>query len=311
MSIPCKASTVKGRTAALLFLFVLVTFLIILSSNNSEEPFDFKELKIKYHNPPDIRKWTIQDGYISVSGNKTLYSKCSSCVLVTSSSHLLNTGLGPRIDQAECIIRMNDAPTTGYEKDVGNKTTYRVVAHSSVYRVLRRPQEFLSRAPRQTLIFWGPPIKMQQNSKANLYHIIQRASSVFPNVSAFVVSPKNMARFDELFRAETGRDREKSHSWLSTGWFTMVIAVELCNNVHVYGMVPPNYCSKRQHKMPYHYYEPKSSDECTIYIQNERGRRGNHHRFITEKLVFARWASVYNISFSHPEWFSDPENNSI
>lgn len=36
--------------------------------------------------------------------------------------------------------------------------------------------------------------------------------------------------------------REKSHSWLSTGWFTMVIAVELCDHVHVYGMVPPNYC---------------------------------------------------------------------
>lgn len=36
--------------------------------------------------------------------------------------------------------------------------------------------------------------------------------------------------------------REKSHSWLSTGWFTMVIAVELCDHVHVYGMVPPDYC---------------------------------------------------------------------
>lgn len=36
--------------------------------------------------------------------------------------------------------------------------------------------------------------------------------------------------------------REKSRSWLSTGWFTMGIAVELCDTVHVYGMVPPNYC---------------------------------------------------------------------
>lgn len=36
--------------------------------------------------------------------------------------------------------------------------------------------------------------------------------------------------------------REKSRSWLSTGWFTMVIAVELCDAVHVYGMVPPSYC---------------------------------------------------------------------
>ncbi|KAE8583208.1 hypothetical protein XENTR_v10020459 [Xenopus tropicalis] len=268
-------SNTTGRTAALILIFALVTFLIILTSNNSEEPFNYRELKLKYTNPPNIRKWLLQDGYISVSGNKTLHPKCNSCVIVTSSSHLLNTDLGPKINQAECIIRMNDAPTTGYEKDVGNKTTFRVVAHSSVYRVLRRPQEFLSRFPGQTLIFWGPPNKMQQGSKSNMYHIIQRASSAFPNVSAFVVSPRNMGRFDELFRAETGRDR------------------------------------KRQRKMPYHYYEPKSPDECITYIQNEQGRRGNHHRFITEKLVFARWAPVYNITFSHPEWLDDIETESI
>ncbi|MEE6525252.1 hypothetical protein FKM82_025133 [Ascaphus truei] len=200
-------SNTTGRTAAILVLFALVTFLIIFSSNSSDESFNYRELKIKFHNPPNIRKWRLQDGYVSVSANRTLRPKCNSCVIVTSSSHLLNTRLGSEIDQSECTIRMNDAPATGYERDVGNKTTFRVVAHSSVYRVLRRPQEFLSRAPGQTLIFWGPPSKMQQNSKTNLYHIIQRASAAFPNVSAFVVSPRNMARFDELFRAETGRDR--------------------------------------------------------------------------------------------------------
>uniref|UniRef100_A0A8C3JGV2 Uncharacterized protein n=1 Tax=Calidris pygmaea TaxID=425635 RepID=A0A8C3JGV2_9CHAR len=98
--------------------------------------------------------------------------------------------------------------------------------------------------------------------------------------------------------------REKSRSWLSTGWFTMVIAVELCDAVHVYGMVPPNYCGHRPppRRLPYHYYEPKGPDECTTYIHNERSRKGNHHRFITEKRVFASWASLYNITFSHPTW---------
>ncbi|XP_060056780.1 alpha-N-acetylgalactosaminide alpha-2,6-sialyltransferase 6 [Erinaceus europaeus] len=98
--------------------------------------------------------------------------------------------------------------------------------------------------------------------------------------------------------------REKSHSWLSTGWFTMVIAVELCDHVHVYGMVPPDYCSHRPRlqRMPYHYYEPKGPDECVTYIQNEHSRKGNHHRFITEKKVFSSWAQLYGITFSHPSW---------
>ncbi|KAJ8792511.1 hypothetical protein J1605_019730 [Eschrichtius robustus] len=84
----------------------------------------------------------------------------------------------------------------------------------------------------------------------------------------------------------------------------MVIAVELCDHVHVYGMVPPDYCSQRPRlqRMPYHYYEPKGPDECVTYIQNEHSRKGNHHRFITEKRVFSSWAQLYGITFSHPSW---------
>lgn len=54
--------------------------------------------------------------------------------------------------------------------------------------------------------------------------------------------------------------------------------------------------------MPYHYYEPKGPDECVTYIQNEHSRKGNHHRFITEKRVFSSWAQLYGITFSHPAW---------
>lgn len=63
-------------------------------------------------------------------------------------------------------------------------------------------------------------------------------------------------------------------------------------------------CSHRPppRRLPYHYYEPKGPDECTTYIHNERSRKGNHHRFITEKRVFASWANLYNITFSHPAW---------
>lgn len=57
--------------------------------------------------------------------------------------------------------------------------------------------------------------------------------------------------------------------------------------------------------MPYHYYKPRGPDECVTYLQNESGRRGNHHRFITEKQVFARWAKQYNITFTHPTWWKD------
>uniref|UniRef100_A0A8D2Q8F6 Alpha-N-acetylgalactosaminide alpha-2,6-sialyltransferase 6 n=1 Tax=Varanus komodoensis TaxID=61221 RepID=A0A8D2Q8F6_VARKO len=232
--------------------------------------------------------------------SQTLDRHCHQCAIITSSSHLLGSKLGAAIDRTECTIRMNDAPTTGYAADVGNKTTFRVVAHSSIFRVLKRPQEFVNKTREAVLIFWGPPVRMQKV----LIKVIQRVSLSYPNMSAFVVSPSRMKQFDDLFKMETGKDRVSSRSWLSTGWFTMVIAVELCDKVHVYGMVPPNYCTKNPppRRMPYHYYEPKSPDECATYIHNERSRKGNHHRFITEKRVFRKWAGLYNITFSHPDW---------
>lgn len=101
---------------------------------------------------------------------------------------------------------MNDAPTTGYSADVGNKTTFRVVAHSSVFRVLRRPQEFINRTPEVVFIFWGPPDKMQK-SQGSLVHVIQRTGLLFPNLEAYAVSPGRMRQFDDLFRGETGKDR--------------------------------------------------------------------------------------------------------
>uniref|UniRef100_H3BAW0 Alpha-N-acetylgalactosaminide alpha-2,6-sialyltransferase 6 n=1 Tax=Latimeria chalumnae TaxID=7897 RepID=H3BAW0_LATCH len=290
-------------------LFVLATLLFLYSSSNGNTIISYISLpssrKFYFFRPPlDLRLWGVKNGYLPVYGNKTFKLHCQECALITSSSHLLGSNMGLEIDQSECTIRMNDAPTTGYEKYVGSKTTIRVVAHSSVYRVLRKPQEFLNKTSEMMLIFWGPPNKMQQEKKGTLFRLIQKASMTFPSLSTFIISPQKMRQFDDLFRDETGRDRKKSRSWLSTGWFTMVIAVELCDRIHVYGMVPPNYCSQRPlpKKMAYHYYEPKGPDECTTYLQNERGWKGNHHRFITEKKVYARWARRYNITFSNPKW---------
>lgn len=71
--------------------------------------------------------------------------RCRSCALVTSSGHLIGGGRGEEIDGAECVIRMNDAPTVrGYGGDVGRRTSLRVIAHSSMQRVLRNRRELLN-----------------------------------------------------------------------------------------------------------------------------------------------------------------------
>ncbi|XDV38186.1 hypothetical protein PO909_007649 [Leuciscus waleckii] len=276
-------------------VFLITTLLILYSSNSSADlnsSFKLSEIHHAVKNT-NLKKWAGKEGYLPVHGNKSMILRCHHCALVTSSSHVLGTHAGDEIDRTECVIRMNDAPTSGYASDVGNRTSVRVVAHSSVFRVVRKPVEFLNRST-----------KIGRDAKGTLFRLIQRVSMTYRNLSFFVISPGKMQKFDALFQKETGRDRKKSQSWLSTGWFTMVIAIEMCDNIKVYGMVPPNHCGRRPQpkRMPYHYYKPRGPDECVTYLQNERGRRGSHHRFITEKQVFARWAKQYNISYAHPSW---------
>ncbi|KAG1937873.1 alpha-N-acetylgalactosaminide alpha-2,6-sialyltransferase 5 [Pimephales promelas] len=247
-------------------------------------------------------------GYSSIIEHKPLKMHCRSCALVTSSGHLTGGGRGKEIDQAECVIRMNDAPTArGYGVDVGHRTNLRVIAHSSMQRVLRSRHELLNSSQDTVFIFWGPSSYMRRDGKGLVYNNLRLMNQVLPKLKVYIISWQKMLQFDEIFKRETGKDRRISNSWLSTGWFTMTIALELCDRINVYGMVPPDFCRESQHhSVPYHYYEPTGPDECAMYISHERGRRGSHHRFITEKRVFANWARTFNIHFYQPDWSPPP-----
>ncbi|KAK2835637.1 hypothetical protein Q5P01_016121 [Channa striata] len=243
------------------------------------------------------------EGYVGVMDHKPLKMHCRTCALVTSSGQLTGSKRGEEIDHSECVIRMNDAPSIGYQQDVGRRTRLRVIAHSSLQRVMQNQQELLNMSQDAVFIFWGPNSCMRRDGKGHVYNNLRLLKQLLPKLKVYIISWIKMMRFDELFKKETGIDRKSSNSWLSTGWFTMAIALELCERINVYGMVPPDFCRSSSHpSMPYHYYEPLGPDECSMYLSHERSRRGSHHRFITEKKVFANWARTLNIHFYQPDW---------
>ncbi|KAL6079241.1 hypothetical protein STEG23_004377 [Scotinomys teguina] len=286
------------------------------------------------------QSWTHLAMREGLGEHSPLKMHCKDCALVTSSGHLLHSQQGAQIDQTECVIRMNDAPTRGYGLDVGNRTSLRVIAHSSIQRILRNRHDLLNVSQGTVFIFWGPSSYMRRDGKGQVYNNLQLLSQVLPRLKAFMITRHKMLHFDELFKQETGKDRKISNTWLSTGWFTMTIALELCDRIDVYGMVPPDFCrmsaplptgdqslqtspvfhvivtfeeywDPKHPSVPYHYYEPSGPDECTMYLSHERGRKGSHHRFITEKRVFKNWARTFNIHFFQPDWKpeSPPVNN--
>ncbi|XP_038634504.1 CMP-N-acetylneuraminate-beta-galactosamide-alpha-2,3-sialyltransferase 4-like isoform X4 [Scyliorhinus canicula] len=50
---------------------------------------------------------------------------CKKCVIIGNGYTLRNSSLGETINEYDIVIRINDAPVRGYEKDVGSKTTLR------------------------------------------------------------------------------------------------------------------------------------------------------------------------------------------
>ncbi|CAB1317980.1 unnamed protein product, partial [Coregonus sp. 'balchen'] len=105
---------------------------------------------------------------------------CRSCALVTSSGHLMGGGRGEEIDRAECVIRMNDAPTLrGYGRDVGRRTSLRVIAHSSMQRDT-------------VFIFWGPSSYMRRDGKGLVYNNLRLMNQVLPKLKVYIISWQKM-----------------------------------------------------------------------------------------------------------------------
>ncbi|KAI8483662.1 hypothetical protein Bbelb_386000 [Branchiostoma belcheri] len=222
-------------------------------------------------------------GYVGVPDeSKQLNLSCGACALVTGSGRMLNYKAGNEIDQADCVIRMNEGPVVGYEKHVGSKTTLRVMAHPSIF--------------------------FQGNGRQDRENLPKSALQArHPNLEIYKLTEHRMLYGDRVFEAETGLPREKSGTWLSTGWWTIMVAMEICDVIKVYGMIPENYCRNHPDDQTfYHYFtggrfRMEDYKECK-YQKEQQNLASGSHKYLTEKAIFARWAPLNNITFLNPSW---------
>ncbi|XP_056288405.1 alpha-N-acetyl-neuraminyl-2,3-beta-galactosyl-1,3-N-acetyl-galactosaminide alpha-2,6-sialyltransferase [Pseudoliparis swirei] len=244
-------------------------------------------------------------GYMRITPGRMdqfFYMHCSQCALVSSSGQMLGAGVGEEIDNVGCVIRMNNAPTQGYEKDVGNRTSVRVVSHTSVPLLVKNERYYFQKSADTTYVFWGPERNMRQDGKGHIFNTLLKIAEKYPKVRIYAVTSEQIQYCDGVFQNETGKNRMKTGAFLSTGFFTMILALDMCDSVRVYGMIDDNYCSRANHSaVPYHYYESNRIDECRMYRFHEHTQRGGH-RFITEKAIYAKWATRHNVEFKHPSW---------
>eukprot|EP00240_Pyramimonas_obovata_P000960 CAMPEP_0118940456 /NCGR_PEP_ID=MMETSP1169-20130426/31452_1 /TAXON_ID=36882 /ORGANISM="Pyramimonas obovata, Strain CCMP722" /LENGTH=548 /DNA_ID=CAMNT_0006884943 /DNA_START=200 /DNA_END=1846 /DNA_ORIENTATION=+ len=145
------------------------------------------------------------------------------CAIVGSSGHLLKFEKGPEIDAHELVLRFNSAPTRGFEKHVGYKTTHR----------LTNTRNFAYREHRSEHVF------IHIRNAASMKGLIGRKKAN-PNERLYSLHPAWHRFMDRTFQYLT-----------TSGLNGIIIALHKCKKINLYGFhVHP------QMGALYHYYNP-------------------------------------------------------
>ncbi|XP_054765142.2 alpha-N-acetyl-neuraminyl-2,3-beta-galactosyl-1,3-N-acetyl-galactosaminide alpha-2,6-sialyltransferase-like [Lytechinus pictus] len=253
-------------------------------------------------------------GYFILDTNETFTKRCSRCSLVSSSGHLYESGAGADIDSADCVIRMNTAPVTGWTEDVGARTDIRIIGHVNLPRGLvkksiLRQEILVDEQTRASYIIvpWLYDEKINMSTH-RIFKIARDFKGRFPQVNFVFLTREKYEASERRFKLETGFSRTQIKTWFSTGFVSMMFALDVCDKVEVYGLSTSQFCIVHpKSKVPYHYYEPDGARECSFQRTNELGL-GDGHKFMTERAMFARWSLIYDITFHYPSWKATIKN---
>lgn len=172
-------------------------------------------------------------------------TKTKSCAIVFSSGALLKHSDGPLIDTFDEVIRINAAPTIGYEDNVGNKTTFRAV---HMHPPGSSPADWFAKLNDSSVK--ALTFQMAHEAKAGFYN--ERIKILMNNtVSNWTLVPIDLQMECNSLIGLDGI----AGKWCTTGMQVILWAVKYCGGAVLFGLdEDPCY--------PYHYWDQFSSN-CT------------------------------------------------
>ena len=167
------------------------------------------------------------------------------CAVVGASGSLSGSALGARIDAFETVVRVNRAPTAGWERDVGRRTTVRVMSADelSMTRAYRKGgsnatlEEAEAHRPSEIVVVGcHGPFRGRCDARRLLLN-------VHPRLHTYLLSPSVARRAS---RRTAARQRSPP-----AGMMAIEFALHACSRVTVFGFAHPS-CANRS--ACYHYY---------------------------------------------------------
>uniref|UniRef100_A0A3Q3A3V2 CMP-N-acetylneuraminate-beta-galactosamide-alpha-2,3-sialyltransferase 1 n=1 Tax=Kryptolebias marmoratus TaxID=37003 RepID=A0A3Q3A3V2_KRYMA len=147
--------------------------------------------------------------------------RCRTCSVVGNSANLLKSHYGPLIDSQDIVIRINYGKVKGYEEDVGSKTTHRVMYPESASRLDNTTH----------LVLFAFKIKDLQALSTQICCTVNPIMSHFCHLLHSIVMVANPA----LMKHAHVVWLKKKGYYPSTGFMTLILALHMCDEVHVFG----------------------------------------------------------------------------
>ncbi|XP_051956423.1 alpha-2,8-sialyltransferase 8F-like [Xyrauchen texanus] len=175
------------------------------------------------------------------------------CAVVGSGGILKNSSCGQMIDSADFVIRFNLASVN--DSDVGLKTDLITINPSQIRtdysKLQKNPGPFVERVSvygNATLIL--PAFAYTFNTQLSI-NSLKVLRPIRPQQPVVFFSPDYLRTLDHFWK---GRGLKEVR--LSTGFMLISVALELCEQVHVYGFWPFD-SDLQQRTVPYHYYDQR------------------------------------------------------
>ncbi|XP_029104207.1 CMP-N-acetylneuraminate-beta-galactosamide-alpha-2,3-sialyltransferase 1-like [Scleropages formosus] len=169
--------------------------------------------------------------------------RCRTCAVVGNSENLRGSNYGTLIDSNDFIIRMNKAPTIGFEKDVGRRTTHHLMYPESARHLENTTNLIL--IPFKTLdLQWIASALTTGTIKRTYMPVLPRITANRDKV--LIYSPTFLKYVYNNWLENHGR-------YPSTGFLALMFAIHICDQVSVFGF------GADKEGNWYHYWEKNAS----------------------------------------------------
>ncbi|CAO2602121.1 CMP-N-acetylneuraminate-beta-galactosamide-alpha-2,3-sialyltransferase 1 [Lemmus lemmus] len=187
-------------------------------------------LRLQRERKPNNLSDTVKELFRVVPGNADpVLGKrsvgCRRCAVVGNSGNLKGSSYGPEIDSHDFVVRMNRAPTAGFEADVGSRTT-----HHLVY-----PESFRELGENVSMIL--VPFKI-----TDLQWVISATTTGTITHTYVPVPPKIKVKKEKILIYHPAFIKYVFDRWLqghgrypSTGILSVIFSIHVCDEVDLFG----------------------------------------------------------------------------